>query len=153
MACSMNFTPIEIAFWILFFLLVHCYLIFPVTLPFLSELFCRKNRKAKEEKTLPKVSILVSAYNEEAVIEKKILNFLEIDYPKELLEILIGDDGSADRTAEIVERYADKGICLVKAPQNAGNDSSDYIGRVILGVLRREYDAFPERDPKARDTV
>ena len=120
MACSMNFTPIEIAFWILFFLLVHCYLIFPVTLPFLSELFCRKNRKAKEEKTLPKVSILVSAYNEEAVIEKKILNFLEIDYPKELLEILIGDDGSADRTAEIVERYADKGICLVKAPQNAG---------------------------------
>ncbi len=116
----MNFTPIEIAFWVLLFLLVHCYLIFPVTLPFLSELFSRKNRIIADKVNLPKVSILVSAYNEEAVIEKKILNFLEIDYPKELLEILIGDDGSADRTAEIVERYADKGIRLVKAPQNAG---------------------------------
>ena len=116
----MNFTPIEIAFWVLLFLLVHCYLIFPVTLPFLSELFSRKNRMIADKVNLPKVSILVSAYNEEAVIEKKILNFLEIDYPKELLEILIGDDGSADRTAEIVERYADKGIRLVKAPQNAG---------------------------------
>ncbi len=116
----MNFTPLEIAFWVLLFLLVHCYLIFPVTLPFLSEVFCRKNRNVADKVTLPKVSVLVSAYNEEAVIEKKILNFLEIDYPKELLEILIGDDGSADRTAEIVERYADKGIRLVKAPQNAG---------------------------------
>ena len=120
MACTMNFTPLEIAFWVLLFLLVHCYLIFPVTLPFLSEVFCRKNRNVADKVTLPKVSVLVSAYNEEAVIEKKILNFLEIDYPKELLEILIGDDGSADRTAEIVERYADKGIRLVKAPQNAG---------------------------------
>ncbi len=116
----MNFTPMEIAFWILLLLLVHCYVLFPVTLPFLSELFVRRNRRLLDSETLPKVSILVSAYNEEAVIEKKILNFLELDYPKELLEILIGDDGSSDRTAEIVERYADKGIRLVRAVKNAG---------------------------------
>lgn len=116
----MNFTPMEIAFWILLFLLVHCYVLFPVTLPFLSELFIRRNRRLLDSATLPKVSILVSAYNEEAVIEKKILNILELDYPKELLEILIGDDGSSDRTAEIVERYADKGIRLIRAVKNAG---------------------------------
>lgn len=115
----MNFTPLEIAFWLLLFLLVHCYVLFPVTLPFLSELFVRKNRLLLDKK-LPKVSILVSAYNEEAVIEKKILNFLELDYPRESLEILIGDDGSSDRTAEIVERYADKGIRLIRADKNAG---------------------------------
>lgn len=115
----MNFTPFEIAFWILLFLLVHCYVLFPVTLPFLSELFARRNRRSDSFVTLPKVSVLVSAFNEEAVIEKKILNFLELDYPRESLEILIGDDGSSDRTAEIVERYADKGIRLVRAVKNA----------------------------------
>ena len=120
MDSQMNFSPLEIAFWILLFLLVHCYVLFPVTLPFLSEIFYRKNRKTTEKRELPKVSILVSAYNEESVIEKKIQNFLELDYPKDKLEILIGDDGSADKTAEIVSRYADKGITLVKAPKNAG---------------------------------
>ena len=95
-------------------------MIFPVTLPFVSELFKRRRRDIIENFELPNVSLLISAFNEEAVIERKIQNILEIDYPKEKLEVLIGDDGSADRTAEFVARYADKGITLVKAPQNAG---------------------------------
>lgn len=111
---------VEIAFWILLFLLVHCYLLFTVTLPFVSELFKRRKKNLDESGELPTVSILISAFNEEAVIERKIHNILEIDYPKDKLEVLIGDDGSADRTAEIVARYADQGITLVKAPKNAG---------------------------------
>ena len=95
-------------------------MIFPVTLPFVSELFKRRRRDIIENFDLPTVSLLISAFNEEGVIERKIQNILEIDYPKEKLEVLIGDDGSADRTAEIVARYADKGITLVKAPKNAG---------------------------------
>ena len=111
---------LRVAFWGLLFLLALCYVIFPVTLPFVSELFKRRRRDIIENFELPNVSLLISAFNEEAVIERKIQNILEIDYPKEKLEVLIGDDGSADRTAEIVARYADKGITLVKAPQNAG---------------------------------
>lgn len=111
---------LQVAFWTLLFLLVHCYALFPVTLPFVSELFKRRHRVLDENFELPKVSLLISAYNEEAIIERKIKNILEIDYPKEKLEVLIGDDGSADRTAEIVSRFADRGITLVKAPENAG---------------------------------
>ena len=111
---------LQVAFWALAFLLLLCYVIFPVTLPFVSELFKRRRRDIDENFELPHVSLLISAFNEEAVIEKKIKNILEIDYPKEKLEVLIGDDGSADRTAEIVARYADQGITLVKAPKNAG---------------------------------
>lgn len=116
----MNMFPVEIAFWITLFLLLHCYVIFPVTLPFLSEIFKRKQVPASNEPFLPKVSILVSAYNEAEIIEKKLKNFLELDYPKDLLEILVGDDGSVDATAEIVSRYADQGIILIKAHKNAG---------------------------------
>ena len=88
----------QIAFWVLLFLIVHCYLLFPMTLPFVSEIFKRKKKPVDGASELPTVSILISAYNEEAVIERKIHNILEIDYPKEKLE----------------------GITLVKAPKNAG---------------------------------
>lgn len=111
---------VQIVFWVVLFLIVHCYLLFTVTLPFVSELFRRKRDIASDGFELPTVSILISAFNEEAVIERKIQNILDVDYPKEKLEVLIGDDGSADRTAEIVARYADQGITLVKAPKNAG---------------------------------
>jgi cellulose synthase/poly-beta-1,6-N-acetylglucosamine synthase-like glycosyltransferase len=102
------------------FLLVHCYLLFPMTLPFVSEIFKRRKKPEQGDVELPTVSILISAYNEEAVIERKIHNILELDYPKDKLEVLIGDDGSADKTAEIVARYESQGITLVKAPKNAG---------------------------------
>ena len=111
---------LQISFWILLFLFIHCYVLFPITLPFISEIFKRKARADDESSELLTVSILISAYNEESVIERKIQNLLELDYPKEKLEILIGDDGSADKTAEIVERYKDQGVSLIKAPQNAG---------------------------------
>ena len=111
---------LQISFWILLFLFIHCYVLFPITLPFISEIFKRKGRVDGGSEELPTVSILISAFNEEAVIERKIQNLLELDYPKEKLEILIGDDGSSDRTAEIVERYKEQGITLIKAPQNAG---------------------------------
>ena len=111
---------LQVAFWALVFLLFLCYCLFPLTLPFVSELFKRRHRDMVEGDELPMVSLLISAFNEEAVIERKIRNILEIDYPKEKLEVLIGDDGSADSTAEIVARFADQGITLVKAPKNAG---------------------------------
>ena len=110
----------QIVFWAMILLLVHGYLLFPMTLPFVSEIFKRRKAPKQGVAELPTVSILISAYNEEAVIERKIQNILELDYPKDKLEVLIGDDGSADKTAEIVARYADKGITLVKAPKNAG---------------------------------
>lgn len=117
----MNLTfYIQIIFFISLLLLLHCYVIFPMTLPFVSEIFKRRKSLDNGAAALPTVSILISAYNEEAVIEKKIKNLLELDYPKEKLEVLIGDDGSIDSTAKIVESYATKGITLVKSPKNAG---------------------------------
>lgn len=60
----------------------------------------------------PKVSLFISVYNEEAVIEEKLLNSLALDYPKELIEIVVISDGSSDRTDEIVARYAPQGVIL-----------------------------------------
>jgi len=51
---------------------------------------------------LPRVSVILPAYNEERVIERRILNLWQQDYPLGLLEIIIIASGSNDRTTEIV---------------------------------------------------
>src|SRR5204863_101581 len=61
----------------------------------------------------PDVSILLSAYNEERVIGDRVRNLLELDYPVEHLEILVGSDGSTDRTCEVVAGFGAPGLRLI----------------------------------------
>jgi cellulose synthase/poly-beta-1,6-N-acetylglucosamine synthase-like glycosyltransferase len=65
-----------------------------------------KKRKINTENAnnghLPNVSVVVAARNEEENIERCVKSILELNYPKDKLEIIIADDGSTDRTAEIV---------------------------------------------------
>jgi len=54
------------------------------------------------------VTVLITAYNEEAVIAKKIENTLKLEYPQDRLQIIIAADGSSDRTPEIVREFGDR---------------------------------------------
>ena len=64
------------------------------------------------------VTVLIPAYNAEATIERAINSALAQDYPP--FEILVVDDGSRDRTAEVVATYAERGVRLVRLPRNHG---------------------------------
>ncbi|MCJ7632297.1 glycosyltransferase family 2 protein [Candidatus Bathyarchaeota archaeon] len=101
-------------FWVSVGFIVYTYLGYPLFLGFLS--FFRNRRdgeiKGDDPKFLPKVSLIVSAYNEGSVIEKKIHNSLALNYPRELLEIVVVSDGSNDETNGIVSRYSHQGIIL-----------------------------------------
>jgi len=68
----------------------------------------------------PSVTLLIAAYNEESVIEEKIRNSLAIDYPKELFQVVIITDGSADKTPEITKRYTNAGLKLLHQPERRG---------------------------------
>ncbi|MGZ3945716.1 MAG: glycosyltransferase family 2 protein [Mucilaginibacter sp.] len=61
-----------------------------------------------------KVTVLIAARNEEAGISKTIADLLAQDYPKELTEIIIVDDHSTDKTADIIRSYAAIGIKLLQ---------------------------------------
>ena len=74
----------------------------------LAKFWNEQTFQTKAEQELPRVAVIISAYNEEKVIEARIQNLLCLDYPKDKIEFLIGSDGSQDRTAEICNRYADK---------------------------------------------
>ena len=69
---------------------------------------------------LPTVSLIISAHNEEAVIEDKVKNSLAIDYPRELLEIIVVSDGSTDSTPAIVRRFSDQGVKMVEIREHRG---------------------------------
>ncbi|WP_245586389.1 glycosyltransferase family 2 protein [Olivibacter sitiensis] len=60
------------------------------------------------------VSVLIAARNEEGHIGETIACLLNQDYPRELLEIIIIDDHSTDNTAEIIERFKNQGIKLIR---------------------------------------
>src|SRR6185436_2493375 len=67
----------------------------------------------------PRVTLLIAAYNEERVIEGKILNTLELDYPHPV-ELIVVSDGSTDSTPQIVARYADRGAISMHLPPRRG---------------------------------
>ncbi|MCZ4508093.1 glycosyltransferase [Streptomyces sp. ActVer] len=60
------------------------------------------------------VTVLVPAYNEEAGIESTVRSLLASDYPE--LQIVVIDDGSTDRTAEIAEDIGDPRVLVVRKP-------------------------------------
>jgi len=78
-------------------------------------------RRPVNKRTItPSVTLVIPTFNEEVVIKEKLENTLHLDYPRDRLQILVCDDASADRTAEIVKEYATEGIELSEATSRAG---------------------------------
>lgn len=69
---------------------------------------------------LPSMTVVIPAYNEEAIIMQKIENLLEQDYPGKLLRICVVSDASTDRTNEIVTGYNDRSVELIVMPERNG---------------------------------
>lgn len=116
---SLNFSAILAI--LLIVLLIYAYLGYPLVLKFISG--CFQVHVHQDENYTPEVTLLIAAYNEEKVIEEKILNSLDLNYPKDRLRIVIASDGSTDATNSIVEKYLSKGVELLAYPTNRGKIS------------------------------
>ena len=87
------------------------------------------------------VSVLIDTYNHERFIEEAIVGALEQDFPSSEMEILVVDDGSTDRTPEIVRKFAPRVRYLRK--ENGGQASAFNFG---IPVARGEIIAFLDGD-------
>lgn len=70
------------------------------------------------------VTLVIPAYNEEVVLQAKVENSLELDYPKERLEIIVVSDASDDRTAEIARSYEGRGVRTLAFSTRRGKASA-----------------------------
>lgn len=97
---------------------VSVYLLYPASLALLSRF--RRRRPIPPEGPLPRVTLIVSAFNERGVIRQKLENALALSYPRERLEILVISDGSDDGTDDIVREFEARGVRLCRQEPRAG---------------------------------
>ena len=93
------------------------YFAYPVLLWFAAR---RRTATAIDEAHTPSVTLVIAAHNEESVIRQKLENSLALDYPPERLSIVVASDGSVDRTNDIVEQFAGRGVRLRRVEPRGG---------------------------------
>lgn len=91
----------KIVFYIVGIAIFYAMIGYPITLMILDKIMKRENDKDLSYK--PFVSIIISAYNEEKVIERKLENITESTYPH--YEVIVANDASSDRTVEICQNF------------------------------------------------
>lgn len=109
-------------------LIVYHYLLYPVAMVYLAQLHRFRQppvvTKRPTSAQLPRVSLIIAAYNEERVIDQKIENSLALDYPAKKLEIIVVSDGSSDTTPERVSAYADRDVVSLHQAERRGKTAA-----------------------------
>jgi cellulose synthase/poly-beta-1,6-N-acetylglucosamine synthase-like glycosyltransferase len=95
-------TIVAIVFWLSIGLIVYAHAGYPIVLGLIAAL--RGRRAARRERAaaddeLPPVSVIIAAYAEQDVIADRVANIRALDYPTELIELIVACDGSPDDTA------------------------------------------------------
>ncbi|MEP7155931.1 MAG: glycosyltransferase family 2 protein [Betaproteobacteria bacterium] len=109
--------------WLSLGFLAYHYLVYPLAVILLAR-NAGKSPAAMDEAHWPRVSLIVAAYNEEKVIGRKVANSLELNYPRDRLEIIVVSDGSNDNTMSIVAGYADRGVISMHEPARRGKTAA-----------------------------
>ena len=107
---------LKILFWSSLAALVWTHAGYPVAVALLSSV---RKRHVRKTDVTPSAAVIVVAHDEEVVLSRRLENLLALDYPRELLEIVVASDASADRTDEIVEEFArrDSRVRLLRRPR------------------------------------
>ncbi len=124
-----------IVFFMSAVVLVYVYIGYPLVV--IAAAACVKKPVGKKTST-PFVTMIISAYNEEKVIDKKIANTIALNYPKEHLEIIVVSDGSTDRTDQMVH---DAGIRLLRIE---GRQGKTHCQNQAVDIARGEIIVFSD---------
>jgi poly-beta-1,6-N-acetyl-D-glucosamine synthase len=91
---------------------------YPLVLAWLAR---RKQDCIRKDAVLRTVSVVIAARNGEGFLPAKLQSVLNLDYPRDLMQIIVVSDGSTDRTAEIVQSFASEGVelCCIQASGKA----------------------------------
>lgn len=132
----MNTLWIEIIFWIALFIVFYTYLGYGIVLYLLvklKELFVKPvKRKLREDSQLPEVTLFITAFNEEEVVDEKMENSLVLNYPKEKLHIVWVTDGSSDGTNEHLHARWEGKAAVFFQPERKGKTAAMNRGMKLI---------------------
>ena len=102
-------------------MIVFTYLGYPLTLLLACGVHSKEVKRAD---VCPAITFIVTVHNEEDLIGAKLENTLNLDYPKDKLQLLIASDGSTDLTNELVRRQSSRGVELLALSERGGKESA-----------------------------
>ena len=108
-------------FWFSLVWLFYIYVGYPLLVLVLSWL---RPRPVHTAATVPRVTIIIPAFNEAACIRSTLENKLALDYPADHLELLVVSDASTDDTEAIVQEYAGPRVHLIRQDQRQGKTAA-----------------------------
>ena len=106
-----RFPMATLVFWACCSLLLYVYVIYPLTVRVLAGWL---GVRVKRGTSLPTITFIVTAYNEERCIRAKLDNLGGLNYPVELIDILVASDGSTDSTEQIASRYDPRRVSVLR---------------------------------------
>jgi cellulose synthase/poly-beta-1,6-N-acetylglucosamine synthase-like glycosyltransferase len=107
----------KILFWLIIFIIFYTYAGYSFITLLLS-LFL--DRSVRKKEIYPRVTFLITAYNEGKSIAAKLENTLTLDYPRKKLEVIVASDASTDATDNIVSQYQSRGVILNRVEGRLG---------------------------------
>jgi len=110
--------------------LVYTYVVFPLAMAFFGR---HEPSPLRRSDSLPSVSLIIPAHNEEEVIKQKIENSLALDYPD--LEIVVASDGSTDRTVEIIQDFDQVKLLDFKSRRGKASVVADAVAQSSSEIL------------------
>lgn len=111
----------EVVLWSSAAALFYTYAGYPLLLGLVSAL---RPQRVQRGEFAPTVSIIITAYNEERHLKAKLENTLALDYPRDLLEIIVASDCSTDRTDEITREFNAQGVRLYRQSERLGKTAA-----------------------------
>lgn len=120
-------TALKIAFWVCIVLVFYTYLGYGMLLWLLVRIKRMVRGKGTQavlpaDEALPDVTLLICAYNEQDIVDMKMENTHQLDYPKDKLHIMWVTDGSSDETNERLSRYPE--VEIVFTPERKGKTAA-----------------------------
>ncbi|MEM6363608.1 MAG: glycosyltransferase [Planctomycetota bacterium] len=109
-----------ILFWVSALAIAYVLVGYPLCMAVLAR---RVSETGELPEAWPAVTLIIPAHNEEHVLQAKLENVQSIDYPRDKLRVIVGSDGSVDKTNAIAHRFIDAGIELFAFEARRGKAS------------------------------
>lgn len=139
-------------FWAFAAILAYVYVVYPVAVRLLASAFGRPVKRLPGFRRT--VTVIITAYNEERSLRAKIDNVLALEYPPELLDVLVVSDASSDATDAIACGYATKRVQLLRVEGRRGKTACQNIAIVqARGEIVVFTDATTLIDPGALGAI